>query len=75
MNQKPCAFPLCPAITGVDAKTFCPVHSPDQVLARVRAIIKNNFDPYVAGRSLTIAERTALWKLRDDILHDLTETV
>lgn len=71
MTLKPCVFPKCPAFAK-DGRETCSVHLPEKIIERAEAIVLNNFGPAIASGGL---DGQAAVKLRDDILHQLKETV
>lgn len=62
-----CGYPTCVALTA-KGREYCTVHRPEEIAKRIRAIVENNFGP-------AIAASPELRKLRDDILHDLENTI
>lgn len=71
-TSQPCYFSTCPALAA-KGHDYCTVHLPEAILERARTIVLNNFGPFLARSCPT--DRVLLSKLRDDILHDLEETV
>lgn len=66
-----CAKALCPAYATVDV---CPVHAPDKIIERARAIVNGNFDR-VTGFMADPEQEGVLKRLRADILRDLESTI
>lgn len=79
-RQRPCGFPLCPAI-ALDGHEHCPVHSPDKVIERVKAIVECRLKEVLEAGFVFFDDRDAvvtnglLKQLRHDILTDLKVTV
>lgn len=71
LTLRPCRFPQCPAFAVMGRET-CTVHLPEKIVERARCIVQNNFGPAIASGGL---DSMAAIKLRDDILHQLQETV
>ncbi len=71
MNQS-CRFPACVALVA-EGRDTCALHTPEQVIARATAIVRNNFGILlVRGVPLT---HESLMKLHADILYDFEHTV